>query len=233
MGLQKNKEKTTKFDTIILYKNGILKGKWLEMLIKDVKRIGKVGKNLLKNKDANEIIETIIEKPLQQACKDCKEKNIETVMSSANKNNLVKKNKIRINKKEAIQRANEGKTQTFLTAGRGYAWLMLNYNTLSDENRKKLFDMENELGEDSVWFVKSNYIEVMNKMRKLFRLKPLVETFDDTYAEKFKEKQLILMYNNRYPRRSVFLRMPIEETTTCEEVEQHFTQIIERLVPNI
>ena len=134
-------------------------------------------------------------------------------MSSANKNNLVKKNKIRINKKEAIQRANEGKTQTFLTAGRGYAWLMLNYNTLSDENRKILFDMENELGEDSVWFVKSNYIEVMNKMRKLFRLKPLVETFDDTYAEKFKEKQLILMYNNRYPRRSVFLRMPIEETT--------------------
>lgn len=203
------------------------------MLVKDVKRIGKVGKNLLKNKDANEIIETIIEKPLQKACKDCKAKNIETVMSSANKNNLVRKNKIRINKKEAIQRANEGKTQTFLTAGRGYAWLMLNYNTLSDENRKILFDMEKELGEDSVWFVKSNYIEVMNKMRKPFRLKPLVEKFDDTYAEKFKEKQLILMYNNRYPRRSVFLRMPIEETTTCEEVEQYFTKVIERLAPNI
>ncbi|MBR0491154.1 MAG: hypothetical protein IJJ82_03795 [Clostridia bacterium] len=203
------------------------------MLVKDVKRIGKVGKNLLKNKDANEIIETIIEKPLQKACKDCKAKNIETVMSSANKNNLVRKNKIRINKKEAIQRANEGKTQTFLTAGRGYAWLMLNYNTLSDENRKILFDMEKELGEDSVWFVKSNYIEVMNKMRKPFRLKQLVEKFDDTYAEKFKEKQLILMYNNRYPRRSVFLRMPIEETTTCEEVEQYFAKVIERLAPNI
>ena len=203
------------------------------MLVKDVKRIGKVGKNLLKNKDANEIIETIIEKPLQKACKDCKAKNIETVMSSANKNNLVRKNKIRINKKEAIQRANEGKTQTFLTAGRGYAWLMLKYNTLSDENRKILFDMEKELGEDSVWFVKSNYIEVMNKMRKPFRLKQLVEKFDDTYAEKFKEKQLILMYNNRYPRRSVFLRMPIEETTTCEEVEQYFAKVIERLAPNI
>lgn len=202
------------------------------MLVKDVKRIGKVGKNLLKNKDANEIIETIIEKPLQKACKDCKEKNIETVMSSANKHNLVKKNKIRINKKEAIERAEQGKTQTFLTAGRGYAWLMLNYETLSDENRKILFDIEKELGEDSVWFVKSNYIEVMNKMRKLFRLKPLVEVFDDTYADNFKKKQIILMYNNRYPRRSVFLRMPIEETTTCEEVEQHFSKIIERLVPN-
>ena len=202
------------------------------MLVKDVKRIGKVGKNLLKNKDANEIIETIIEKPLQKACKDCKAKNIETVMSSANKHNLVQKNKIRINKKEAIERAEQGKTQTFLTAGRGYAWLMLNYETLSDENRKILFDIEKELGEDSVWFVKSNYIEVMNKMRKPFRLKPLVEVFDDTYADNFKKKQIILMYNNRYPRRSVFLRMPIEETTTCEEVEQHFSKIIEKLVPN-
>ena len=111
------------------------------MLVKDIKPIGKVGKNLLKNKNADEIIETIIEKPLQKACKECKNKNIETVMSSANKNNLVKKNKIRINKREAIERANQGKTQTFLTAGKGYAWLMSNYNTLSDENRNILFKM--------------------------------------------------------------------------------------------
>lgn len=199
------------------------------MLVKDIKPIGKVGKNLLKNKNADEIIETIIEKPLQKACKECKNKNIETVMSSANKNNLVKKNKIRINKREAIERANQGKTQTFLTAGKGYAWLMLNYNTLSDENRNILFEMEENLGEDSIWFVKSNYIEVMNKLRKPFKLKPLVETFDDTYADKFKEKQIILMYNNKYPRRSVFIRMPIEDTTSCEEVEEWFCEIINKL----
>ena len=199
------------------------------MLVKDIKPIGKVGKNLLKNKNADEIIETIIEKPLQKACKECKNKNIETVMSSANKNNLVKKNKIRINKREAIERANQGKTQTFLTAGKGYAWLMLNYNTLSDENRNILFEMEENLGEDSIWFVKSNYIEVMNKLRKPFKLKHLVETFDDTYADKFKEKQIILMYNNKYPRRSVFIRMPIEDTTSCEEVEEYFCEIINKL----
>ena len=46
------------------------------MLIKEVKPIGKVGKNLLENKNAEEIINTIIEKPLQKACKQCKEKNI-------------------------------------------------------------------------------------------------------------------------------------------------------------
>ena len=63
------------------------------MLVKDVKPIGKIGKHLLENKDAKQIIETIIEKPLQKACMECKEKNIETVMSSANKNNITKKNK--------------------------------------------------------------------------------------------------------------------------------------------
>lgn len=64
------------------------------MLVSEIKPIGKVGKNLLKNKNADEVIELIIEKPLQKACKECKEKNIETVMSSANKKNIVKNNKI-------------------------------------------------------------------------------------------------------------------------------------------
>ena len=110
------------------------------MLVSEVKKIGKVGKNLLENKDANEIIELIIEKPLQKACKECKEKNIETVMSSANKNNIIKKGKERTNKKEVIEDAKKHKIQSFTEAGKGYAWLMINYNTLSDENRKILFE---------------------------------------------------------------------------------------------
>ena len=199
------------------------------MLVKEVKPIGKVGKNLLKDKNANEIIETIIEKPLQKACKECKAKNIETVMSSANRKNLVKKNKIRVDKNIVMQRANQNKIQNFKAAGKGYAWLMLNYNTLSDENRKILFNMEEEFGEDSIWFVKSNYVEFLNSIRKPLKMKPIVENFDDTFAEKFKEKQLLLMYNNNYPRRSVFIRMPIEETTSSEEVEEYFSEIISKL----
>lgn len=200
------------------------------MLVKEVKPIGKVGKNLLENKNAEEIIEILIEKPLQKACIKCKEKNIETVMSSANKNNIVKKNKKRINKTDVIEIAKQEKTQTFLQAGKGYAWIMINYNTLSDENRKILFSLEKELGEDAIWFVKSNYVEVINAIRKCFKLKEIVETFDDKYAQKFKEKQLILMYNNRYPRRSVFIRMPIDENTEIEEVDLYFSEIISRLM---
>ena len=200
------------------------------MLVNEVKPIGKVGKKLLENKNADEMIEIIIEKPLQKACKACKDKNIETVMSSANRNNIVKKNKKEITRKDVIELANKNKVQTFLQAGKGYAWIMLNYNTLSDENRKILFDLEKEYGEDSIWFVKSNYVEFLNAIRKPFKLKKIIEKFDDKYAEQFKEKQLILMYNNKYPRRSVFIRMPIDKETKIKEVEIYFDELTSRLV---
>lgn len=201
------------------------------MLISEVNPIGKIGKNLLENKNAEEVIKTIIEKPMQKACLACKQKNIETSMSSANRKNIAKNRSNRINKKDVEQKLAQNKTQTFLEAGKGYAWLMINYNTLSDENRKILFNIEETLGEDAVWFVKSCYVETMNKLRKIFKLKPLVEIFDDTYANEFKQKQLVLMYNNKYPRRSVFIRMPINETTTVGEVETYFDGIITKLKP--
>ena len=72
----------------------------------------------------------------------------------------------------------------------------------------------------------TSFNEFKNVFRKFFRLKPLVETFDDTYADKFKQKQLLIMYNNRYPIRSVFIRMPVDETTTVEDVEAYFDEIL-------
>jgi len=198
------------------------------MYVKDVKRIWKVGKDLLENKNADEIIELIIEKPLQKACKECKEKNIETSMSSANKSNIAKKRKI-INRKEIDELSKKNKVKNFLWAGKGYVWLMINYNTLSDENREILFNLEEQLGKDSIWFVKCNYIEFLNKIRKPFRLKPLVEKFDDKYAEKFKQKQILMTYNANYPRRSVFVRMPVDEGTKVEDVENYFSEIIGKM----
>ena len=37
------------------------------------------------------------------------------------------------------------------------------------------------------------------------------------------------MYNNRYPRRNVFIRMPIDENTKIEEVETYFEGILSKL----
>lgn len=200
------------------------------MFVSEVKPIGKVGKNLLKNKNADEIIEIIIEKPLQKACKDCMSKNIETVMSSANKKNIVKKNMKRINKIDVVEGIQQHKNQTFEQAGKGYAWLMINYNTLSDENREILFSLEKELGEDIIWFVKENFTDTMNSIRKRLKMKPIIQEFNDEYAEKFKEKQLLLMYNNKYPTRNVFIRMPIDEKTEVKEVEEYFDRIISKLI---
>ena len=125
------------------------------MLVSEIKPIGKVGKNLLENKNADEVIDIIIEKPLQKACKQCKEKNIETVMSSANKKNILKEKQKRVTRKSYLDRAKKHKLQNFFEAGKGYAWLMINYNTLSDENREIIFSLEKELGEEIIWFVKS------------------------------------------------------------------------------
>jgi len=199
------------------------------MLVNEIKPIGKVGKNLLENKNAEEIIEIIIEKPLQKACKDCKSKNIETVMSSANKKNIVKKNKI-MNKQDVVEKIKNHKAQTFEQTGKGYAWLMINYNTLSDKNREILFSLEKELGEEFIWFVKENFTDSMNAIRKRFKMKLIVQEFDDKYANQFKEKQILLMYNNKYPTRNVFIRMPIDEKTKVEDVEIYFDKIISRLV---
>ena len=151
-------------------------------------------------------------------------------MSSANKNNIIKKGKERTNKKKVLEDAKKHKMQSFTEAGKGYAWLMIKYNTLSDENRKILFELEKELGEDTIWFVKSNYVDAMNAIRKRLKMKLMVETFNDKYADEFKKRQLLLMYNNNYPRRCVFIRMPIDEDTKVGDVEEYFSNIISKMV---
>ena len=60
-------------------------------------------------------------------------------------------------------------------------------------------------------------------------MEKIIENFDDTYAKQFKERQLLLMYNNNYPRRNVFIRMPINGQTDVKEVEEYFHYIISRL----
>ena len=187
------------------------------MLVNEVKKIGKVGKKLIDNEDADTIIEKIIERPMQKACKDFKNKNIETAMSSANKNNIMKNDKKILHKIDIIEGMRKHKVQTFLRTGKGYAWIMINYNTLSDENKKIVFN-----------FVKSNYVEFINFLRRPFKIKPMVEKFDDKYAEEFKKRQLLLMYNNKYPRRAVFIRMPINEKTSVEEVEVYFSMVVDK-----
>ena len=38
------------------------------------------------------------------------------------------------------------------------------------------------------------------------------------------------MYNNKYPRRAIFIRMPINKSTTIDEVEEYFSKITDKLI---
>ena len=204
------------------------------MLVSEIKPITKARKDLLKDKNPEGIIEIIIEKPLQRACKECREKNIETLMSSGNKNNIAKNSKKIVNKAEVIEKSKKHKLQTFFQAGKGYAWLMLNFKTLSDENKKILFLLEKEYGEETVWFVESLNIYVKNFIRKFLKLKEIDEDLNDEYDKLYKEKRILLMISGvLYPRRNVFIRMPINEQTTVEEVEVYFDKFISRLLKHI
>lgn len=200
------------------------------MLVSEVKPITKARKDLLKDKNPEEIIEIIIEKPLQRACKECREKNIETLMSSANKNNIAKNNKKIVTKADIIKKSKQHKLQTFFRAGKGYGWLMLDFKTLSDENKEIIFSLEKELGEESIWFVESLNVYVKNSIRRFFKLNLIEEDAGDKYDVLYKEKRLLLMISGAiYPRRSVFIRMPLNKTTTSYEVEEYFTNIISKL----
>lgn len=118
------------------------------MLITEIEPITEVGTSLLGEENLEETIARIIELPLQKACKIFAQKGIETVMSSANKNNVLPKGELPL-EREDIRIRNmqiDGELPTFEDAGKGYAWIMLNFDTLSDENKDWLFEVEARKG---------------------------------------------------------------------------------------
>lgn len=190
------------------------------MLVKEVKPIGKVGKKLLEKEDADSIIDKIIEIPLRKACKIFKNKNIETNMSSSNKKNLVKKGKKRIEKEDLkLDDKFHIVGPNFTDVGKGYAWIMINYDSLSSKNQEKIFELQKELGEKVIWLVYSMYY---------VKFKTKEEEYTPS-KKRFDEKSFRLIYNNQYPRRAVFVRMPVSEETTVEEVETYFCEFANKM----
>lgn len=191
------------------------------MLIKEIKPIGKVGKDFLNNENADNVIDKIIELPLRKACKIFKNKNIETNMSSANRKNLPKNGTKRIEREDLkLDDKFHYIGTNFTSAGKGYAWIMMNYDKLSNENKDKIFELREKLTEKGVWFVYSMYYVKFHTEENEY----------NDYKKIFDEKSFRLIYNNKYPRRAIFIRMPISEETTVEEVEEYFCKIANEML---
>lgn len=188
------------------------------MLISEVKPIDYRGVNFLQMDATTNYMDGIIELPLQNACKIFKQKGIETVMSSANKNNLLAPNEKPFEREDLLKRQDASSRPSYEYAGKGYAWIMLNFDTLSDENKQWLFSLEerkNEVGEQigqkAVWFV--HPYNMPKHMQK---------------SEEFEKRCMLITYHDGlYPKSSVFLRMPLTESTTVEDVDEYFTKLAE------
>lgn len=219
------------------------------MLIKDIEPIDKAGVNLLKHDNPNMLINEIIELPLRKACEIFRKKGIETFMSSANKNNVLKQGEKRIEKEDIYVKSENATIEQmlkppalFYEAGKGYAWIMLDFDTLSDENKDWLFSLEErkgsngeKIGEKAVWFAHPSEMGNLEysirigkcdkeSLREVLQEEEIPQNveFDKRLAE-FEKRHIVLM--GVYSMQTVVLRMPIDEQTTVEEVEEYFLKL--------
>lgn len=208
------------------------------MLISEIEPIGNAGVNLLKQ-EGIDMIDTIVELPLRSACKLFREKGIETLMSSANKNNILRSGEKVIEKEDVygtIEKRFEN--HTFLEAGIGYAWIMINFDSLSDENKDLIFRLEEKIGENRIWFVHpaemDGNIEFALKIGKYDYdfVRQALDEADipqnievDPRLVEFEKRHICLMYPwEDSSSQAIFLRMPLYEKTTVDEVESYFVE---------
>lgn len=207
------------------------------MLISDINPIGDATTDLF-IQDSDDLIDRIIELPLRNACRIFRDKGIETIMSSANKNNVLSDGE-RPTEKEDVYGTLEKLMEShyFIEAGNGYAWIMLNYNSLSLENKKMLFELEDK-DDKLVWFIHpfemNCNIEYGLRSGKFTReyLKqalgqeqiPECIEYDPTLAE-FDKRHVVVLYPWEPTTEAVMLRMPINKNTTVEEVNDYFVKL--------
>lgn len=221
------------------------------MLISEIKQIDERGINLLKRDDAKDVINKIIEPPLRKACSIFMQKGIRTLMSSANQNNVLKQGEKPVEKEDLYKdKFITDPSPMFDEAGKGYAWIMLDFNSLSDENKDWLFALEEKtdannvrIGERGIWFVQPceitnfeyclktgqynyEFLKEALTTEEISKISPNVQ-LDKRLAE-FYKRHIVLAYNwAMYSLQSVFLRMPVNEQTTVEEVEEYFAKFAE------
>jgi len=205
--------------------------------------------NIIMRKDDDSGYELFIEYPVRKACKDLNDKNIDTIMSSANKEDAKRCNEPEKNGNRLFI----GQSEHF-SIGNGYAWIMIDYNHLTQEN-KDIMDALNS-GETPINLnpeALKRFAHICQVNKAPMHQRELVKYFRvifEKYRRKYsynidnteEDDYFSLHYTNLYnynslvnhgaDYRAVVLRYPIDENTTVEEIEEYYNGIIKLFKEN-
>lgn len=212
------------------------------MKIKDIRRDKSNYKEIIDESDIDEIIE----RPLREAVKDLFRKNIITIMSSANEINVQWLDEDGNN----MYQTREDFDATKYSYGEGFAYIILDYDSLSDKNKKTIDNLYNELNsqEEQQIYTKPITTEQSYKGNKRIiyaihqvenpehawqidsenTLGLLTGTGAEASDIDFMRKSNFV-YTTPYTERSVIIRYPVNEETEEEEVEEFFSSICSKL----
>lgn len=204
-----------------------------------------------------------LEKPVRKACLDLRDSGINTLMSSANANNI-------LNKDESVDesRIYIGQNDPWVI-GNGYAWIMLDWDQLSDANKQYLMSIKEngidlDLNENEIDSLKHNselngkkgtQDEIIKFYEYVDVSKEKAKSMDFDSASIVANMQLSALPNDDYYDlnrvylighnslnnhmtsgnhfRTVVIRYPMNENTAVDDVEKFYSRIVSVMINNI
>ena len=188
-----------------------------------------------------------IESPVRNACMSLNEMGITTLMSSANKIDVESRN-------QKIDRFQNYGGEHF-NIGNGYAWIMIDWETLSQDNKQKLIMLNNgtipiELSDKEKTNLVhnceiNNFIVSQKELVSFFQIisvrllsigdRSLLKLETNSEEEKYFEQNRhgyvcnnsLCNHGDNY--RTVVIRYPLDESTTISQVDNYFKNIIKYL----
>lgn len=147
----------------------------------------------------------IIERPLLEACRCLYDKKIRTLMTSANRYNVIGLEKMNASVKNCY------------SYGEGYAWMWIDYGSLSKENRKLV----------QSWYRQDTEID-SQKRRFLCTISNNPESWD---FDSFLIENQVQLNTPNYSDSGFIMRYPVKKETTVEEVHDYFTNLASAFYP--
>lgn len=190
-------------------------------------------------------IERIVELPLVEAVKNLYSKNIQTLMSSCNEMNVSW-----IDEDGKNKWLDYYQVPDLFTYGNGYAYIMINYDVLSDENKHVIQELFETLNDTQEGKVQNGTYEGNKKVVVGFNPPLLYSLFkgpssfkgakidEAAYYEEmaktndeFFKEHADMVHTSTQKSRIVLLRYPVDKNTKISDVTNFFNKICQKFVP--